>query len=90
MQLTDCLVDMAKIPTLLTEVLRQIRRPHLPAGPCSGRILGTKYFYMDRGETGVRGVELLVDIRRESSEMNCLNYLTFDSDLNKVESMLSW
>ena len=36
------------------------------------------------------GAELVVDIRRESSEMNGLNYVMFDSELNKVESILTW
>ena len=36
------------------------------------------------------GAELLVDIRRESSEMNGLNYNEFDSELNKKIPIGNW
>jgi hypothetical protein len=49
-----------------------------------------KVFAADSGAAADSGSELLVDIRRESSEMNGLNYNEFDSELNKKIPIGNW
>jgi hypothetical protein len=49
-----------------------------------------KVFAADSSAAADSGSELLVDIRRESSEMNGLNYNEFDSELNKKIPIGNW